>query len=135
MANGDDYTVGVAQSGTPDRYIANEQLVDSAGVTTAMQKTATPRSDMFLSALMRVMHRIGLTIDTSARQRVSLENIATGLTLGTVTAVGTVTTVTTVTTCASLTNVAQIGGYSAGFYAVAQSNAAAAALRGRITVS
>lgn len=135
MAAGDDYTVGVAQAGSPDRYIDNEQHTNSDGTAVARQKVSAPRSDMLLSGLIRVLHRIGLTVDTSARQRVSVENIASGLTLGTVTTVSGVTTVTTVTTCSTVTNLAQLGGRDATPIAAAQMNAAAIALRGRIAVS
>jgi hypothetical protein len=53
-------------------------------------------------------------VDGQNRQRITLDAIAAGLTLATVTAVGTVTTVTTVTTVntvSSVTNIAAVSGW------------------------
>lgn len=133
--SGDDYTVGVEQAASPDRWIDNEEHVNSDGVTVARQKVAAPRTDMFVSQLVRVLHRLGLSIDTASRQRVSLEAIGSGLTLGTVTTVSGVTTVTTVTTCSTVTNQAQLGGVPAGEIARAQENIGARLLRAQIAVS
>jgi hypothetical protein len=50
-------------------------------------------------------------VDGQNRQRITLDAIAAGLTLATVTAVGTVTTVTTVNTVSSVTNIAAVAGW------------------------
>lgn len=66
------------------------------------------RAEDLLSLLERLV-KISETlqvVDSSQRQRITLDNIPAGVTLPTVTTVGTVTTVTTVSTVSSVTNVA-----------------------------
>jgi hypothetical protein len=87
-----------------------------------------------------------LWVNSSAQQRISIENIAGSLTLSTITTVGTVTTVTTVSTVttvgtvttvstvSSVTNLAQIGGTKADSMVMDAAMASwATCLRGRIT--
>lgn len=138
MAAGDDYTVGVAQSVAPDRYIDNETAVNDAGTTVARQKVSTPRSDAIMSQLNRVLGLFGQCFDTAARQRTSIENIAAGVTLPTVTTVTGVTTVTTLTTVGTVTVVTgltNIGGLRAEMDQVSAMNCLAASIRDRITVA
>lgn len=140
MAAGDDYTVGVAQSGSPDRYIDNEQQTNDAGTLVARQKVATPRSDAIMSQLNRVLGILGMSFDVAGRQRSTVETFGSAATLPAVTAVGTVTTVTTVTTVGSVTSatvagITAIGGNRAEMDQMAQINGMALANRSRITVA
>jgi hypothetical protein len=71
-----------------------------------------PRTDELLSTLTRLVKVCETlqVVDSAQRQRVTLDALAAGLTLGTVTTVTGVTTVATVTTVGSVTNVASIAG-------------------------
>jgi hypothetical protein len=70
--------------------------------------TAASRVEDVLAMLSRVVKLLesNAVVDQQQRQRISLDAIAAGLTLGTVTTVGTVTAVTTVSTVAAQTAMA-----------------------------
>lgn len=70
------------------------------------------RTDNLIVSLMRLVKLMesNAVVDAQQRQRITLDSIAAGVALPTVTTVTTVATVTTVTTVASVTNIAAVAG-------------------------
>ena len=118
-------------------YFEQTKLTDADGnvITPAQQPTlytVNPPNDTAGSVVrtqagsvddqLILLRRIVKLLETSAaadpqqRQRMTLDSITTGLTLGTVTTVTGVTTVSTVTSVTSVTNMTQLAGYDQRLY-------------------
>lgn len=87
-----------------------------------------------MQRLVKVMESLQV-VDSAQRQRISIDTIAAGTTLPTVTTVGTVSSITagTITTVGSVTNVAAMAGMDREQYINISRQTAALALRPRLT--
>jgi len=85
-----------------------------------------------LKRLLKVSDSLSV-VDAAQRQRVTVDSIASGLTLGTVTTVGTVSTVTTVNGVASVTNIAANAGMGSEQYLNIARNTYANSIRNKLS--
>ncbi len=118
MADNVGYTPGIGASVAADEIggVLHQRVklsigADGSAVDASADNplpTAASRVEDVLAMLSRVVKLLesNAVVDQQQRQRISLDAIAAGLTLGTVTTVGTVTAVTTVSTVAAQTAMA-----------------------------
>jgi hypothetical protein len=97
----------------------------------------TDRNDSLTAMIQRLTKILesNMVVDSSQRQRITIDSIAAGVALPTVTAVTTVTTVTTLTTLTTLTGQTNIGGYAATDQVPSLMRISTDSLRRNITVT
>jgi len=88
--------------------LASDQSAVPVSFSVASTLQTSDESTPWLRRIAKLSESLSV-VDSAQRQRISLDSIAAGVTLPTVTSVGTVTTVTGVTTVSSVTNVAAQG--------------------------
>lgn len=85
---------------------------DAAGPVVRTQAGSVDDQIILLRRIVKLLETTAAT-DPQQRQRITIDNISAGLTLGTIT---TVTGVTTVSTVTSVTNMTQLAGYDQRLY-------------------